>query len=56
MHIRNTFLINAECKSYMTNISLRRLNLIVFITDLIFISIFPPDKENVIILKHANTL
>lgn len=51
MHIRNTFLINVECKSQITNIPLRRLNLIACITDLIGISISPTDKENVIMFK-----
>ena len=49
--MRDTFLINAENKSQITNIPLRRSNLIACIIDLIFSSIFPSDKENVIIFE-----
>lgn len=44
-------LINTESKSQITNIPLRRSNLIARIIDLIFFSIFPSDKENVIIFE-----
>ena len=48
MHMRDTILINTESKSQITDISLRRSNLIECIIDLIFFSIFASDKENVI--------
>lgn len=51
MHMRDTFLINTESKSQITDISLRRSNLIECIIDLIFFSIFASDKENVIIFE-----
>lgn len=46
MYIRITFLINVESKSQITNIPLRRLDLIACMIGPVY---FPNDKENVII-------